>query len=68
MGTFKEAMKGRTRQRLDQLARIEQAPLPPSLAEAFEAVENLDARHPTARGTTYAGIRTAETRGGQREK
>jgi hypothetical protein len=63
VASLTQKMKGRTRSRIDQLARIEQAPLPPSLEEAFEAVENLDARHPTARGTTYGGIRTAEMRG-----
>jgi hypothetical protein len=46
-----------------QLERIEvRAVIPPSLAEAFEAVENLDARHPSARGTTFGAIRTAEAR------
>jgi glutamine synthetase len=40
----------------DQLARLELQPLPESLEEAFEAVENLDARHPMSRGQAFGEI------------
>jgi hypothetical protein len=36
-------------------------PLPESLAEAFEAVENLDAMHPASRGQTFGAVLNAET-------
>jgi hypothetical protein len=61
-----EILAGRTEamsKRLVQpLKKAEWQPLPPSLEEAFEAIEQLDSRHPDSRGTSYAGIRVAETR------
>ena len=52
-----------TRRTMQQLERIEdRAVIPPSLETAFAEIEQLDARHPEARGTTYGGIRSAETR------
>jgi len=52
------------RQKLERarLAPINLMPLQESFTEAFEAIEQLDSRHSDARGTSYAGIRTAETR------
>jgi len=58
MGTFTEAMSKRHHREREKPSQWE--PLPPSLEEAFEAVENLDARHPTSRGMTYDAIRNAE--------
>lgn len=49
--------KSRSRQKM-----VEPLPLPASLEEAFEAVANLDAMHPTSRGTTFGAIRIAEAR------
>jgi len=48
-----------------EIERLESMPavFPPSLAEAFEAVENLDAKHPTSRGQTFAGIIAVTGRG-----
>ncbi len=37
-------------------------PLPESLAEAFEEIEQLDARHPESREMTYGAIRQHENR------
>lgn len=42
--------------RLARLKQLETMPLPPSLEEAFEAIANLDAMHPTSRGQTFGGI------------
>ena len=52
------------RRTLRQLERLESMPakIPPSLEEAFAEIEQLDARHPEARGTNYGAIRTAEAR------
>ena len=66
VASLTQKMKGRTRSRIDQLARIEQAPLPPSLAEAFEAVENLDARHPSSRGQAFGSIVRPASQGKER--
>ena len=48
----------RTRRTLQKLARLESMPaeIPRSLEAAFEAVENLDAMHPTSRGQMYGAI------------
>lgn len=52
-----------TRRTMQQLERIEdRAVIPPSLAEAFAEIEQLDARHPESRGSTYAAIRQHESR------
>ena len=46
-----------TRRTMQQLERIEdRAVIPPSLEEAFEAVENLDAMHPSSRGQTFGAM------------
>jgi hypothetical protein len=37
-------------------------PMPKSLEQAFEEIDSLETGHPHARGTTYGGIRNAETR------
>jgi hypothetical protein len=52
----------RSRERIARLKRMKPLPLSPSLEEAFEAIENFDARHPSARATTYGGIKMAEAR------
>jgi hypothetical protein len=49
--------------RASVLKRLAQAPITPSLEEAFEAVENLDARHPTSRGTHYGNVIGPAARG-----
>ena len=38
------------------IKQVEPLPLPPSLVEAFEAVENLDAMHPSSRGQTFGAM------------
>ena len=45
-----------------KVKRFEPLPLPPSLAQAFEEIEQLDARHPEARGMNYGAIRQHESR------
>jgi hypothetical protein len=42
--------------RLARLKQLELQPLPPSLEEAFEAVENLDTMHPSSRGQSFGSI------------
>jgi hypothetical protein len=37
--------------------------IPPPVAQAFAELDSLDAMHPDARGTSYAGIRIAAARG-----
>jgi hypothetical protein len=48
----------RTRRTLQKLERLESLPavVAPSLEEAFAEIENLDARHPSARETTFGAI------------
>jgi len=55
-------MSARSKLARIKLVKINPLPLPPSLAEAFEAIEQLDSRHPEPRGTSYGAIRTAEAR------
>ena len=38
------------------LKTVEPLPLPESLEQAFEAVENLDAMHPSSRGQAFGAI------------
>jgi len=38
------------------LKTVEPLPLPESLEQAFEAVENLDAMHPSSRGQAFGSI------------
>jgi len=52
----------RKKKYLSRLQKGEGLPLPASLEEAFAEIEQLDSHHPDSRGTTYAGIRVAETR------
>lgn len=54
----------RTMKRLERLA-TGPATIPPSMEEAFEVVANLESCHPSSRGSSHSGIRTAETRGGR---
>jgi hypothetical protein len=48
----------RTRRTLQKLSRLESRPaeIPMSLEAAFAEIEQLDARHPEARGTNYGAI------------
>ena len=52
----------RTRRTLQELARLESMPadIPPSLEEAFEEIENLDAMHPSACGQAFGALRNVE--------
>ena len=52
----------RHRREAFSLKRAEPLPLPSSLAQAFEEIEQLDARHPEARGFNYGAIRQHESR------
>lgn len=50
-------MKGGWRKKLQRrLKTLEASTLPPELEEAFEAVENLDAMHPSSRGQAFGSI------------
>jgi hypothetical protein len=49
-------MRNRDRASLSALKKITPLPLPPSLEKAFEAVENLDAMHPSSRGQAFGAM------------
>ena len=52
----------RRQQREIERLQARPAVIPPGLLAAFRELESLDAGSTDARGMTYAGIRTAETR------
>jgi len=43
-------------ERLKRETRFNPLPLPPSLEQAFQQIENLDAMHPSSRGQSFGSI------------